>query len=81
MGDRDWCVMRQDAHGNCDAVVGDLTEPEARLLAVSYAARGQLHRYWIERMAPAPVAPEARALIVLPTLINERRADTEDDLS
>ncbi|HEY0192794.1 MAG TPA: hypothetical protein VGC42_16860 [Kofleriaceae bacterium] len=69
--------MRQDAHGNCGAVVDELTESEARLLTVSYAARGHA-RYLTERTAPAPSSPEASAPIYLPTLINERVADDDN---
>jgi hypothetical protein len=57
MRERDWCVMRQDDDGHRRVVASALTEPEARLLSASYAARGHEQRYWIEPMASEPGAP------------------------
>ena len=60
MSPRDWCVMRQDDHGNRYVVASALTEAEAQLLSVSYAARGHKQLYWIEPMSPvspSPVSP------------------------
>ncbi|HET7505475.1 MAG TPA: SPOR domain-containing protein [Kofleriaceae bacterium] len=51
MSERGWCVMRQDDSGNRFVVASALTEPEARLLAASYEARGHKQLYWIEPMA------------------------------
>jgi len=48
---RDWCVMRQDDHGNRFVVATALTEAEAQLLAASYTARAHKQMYWIEPMA------------------------------
>lgn len=57
MSARDWCVMRQDASGARHVVASRLTEPEARLLSVSYGARGHDQRYWQERMVTAAAGP------------------------
>jgi 8-oxo-dGTP diphosphatase len=51
-----WCVMRQDDNGNRRMVAEALTEPEARLLSASYAARGHKQTYWIEPMASDPAS-------------------------
>ena len=54
MQPRQWCVMRQDDNGNRFVVAGTLTEPEARLLTASYAARAHKQLYWAELMAAQP---------------------------
>jgi hypothetical protein len=57
---RDWCVMRQDDHGNRYLVAATLTEPEAQRLSASYAARGHKQMYWAEPMTRDP-APASRS--------------------
>ena len=55
---RDWCVIRQDDHGDRFVVASALTEPEARLLSASYEARAYKQTYWIEPMTKTqPRAP------------------------
>jgi hypothetical protein len=61
MRGRDWCVMRQDDNGDRFVVAAALTEPEARLLTVSYEVRAHNQLYWVEPMeAPRPPAPVPR---------------------
>jgi 8-oxo-dGTP diphosphatase len=60
MGSRDWCVMRQDDQGDRFVVASALTEPEARLLSVSYEVRAYKQTYWVEPMAGAKPAPAAQ---------------------
>lgn len=50
-------MMRQDDNGTRHVVAEALTEPEARLLLASYAARGHKQTYWVEPMASEPPAP------------------------
>jgi hypothetical protein len=58
---RQWCVMRQDDNGARFVVASALTEPEARLLSASYAARGHKQLYWVEPMATTePPEPASR---------------------
>ena len=57
MSSRDWCVMRQDDAGDRFVVASALTEPEARLLTVSYEVRAYKQTYWVEPMAAAKSAP------------------------
>ena len=57
MNRRDWCVMRQDDHGDRFVVASALTEPEARLLSVSYEVRAYKQTYWVEPMATATPMP------------------------
>lgn len=49
---RDWRVLRQTDGGRPVILAAALTEAEARLLSISYAARGGA-RYWIEPMSGA----------------------------
>jgi hypothetical protein len=74
MRDRDWCVMRQDDNGNRYVVAIELTEPEAQLLSVSYAARGHKQLYWAEPMTLAEPAPEDAEPRRSPTVITQRSA-------
>jgi hypothetical protein len=54
--------MRQDDHGNRFVVAAALTEPEARLLSVSYEVRAHKQTYWVESMAAAkPPTPAAQS--------------------
>jgi len=53
--------MRQDDNGDRFVVAAALTEPEARLLSVSYEVRAHNQLYWVEPMAaPTPPAPVTR---------------------
>ena len=57
MNGRDWCVMRQDDHGDRFVVASALTEAEARLLSVSYEVRAFKQWYWVEPMRVARPSP------------------------
>jgi hypothetical protein len=53
--------MRQDDSGNRFVVAAALTEPEARLLSASYAARAHKQLYWVEPMVTEPPDPASRS--------------------
>jgi hypothetical protein len=53
--------MRQDDNGNRSVVAAALTEPEARRLSASYAARAHKQLYWVEPMATEPPDPASRS--------------------
>ena len=54
---RIWQVMRQDDNGNVFVVAENLTEEEARVLALEYERKGHKQTYWVE-MADAAEAAE-----------------------